>query len=240
MKILVLENYEEMSIKAAEIVAEVLRAKPNATLGLATGSTPIRCYELLARFCQQKRISFSGAKTVNLDEYVGLGVDDKQSYAFFMRDKLFNHIDIDLNNTYIPDGLAEDLSGECSRYTELLEKFEVDAQILGLGSNGHIGFNEPHTSFASLTHVVNLQESTIQDNSRLFEKIDDVPRRAITMGISEIVRAKKIIVLASGKNKAQAVFDMVNGAMSVDCPASILQSHPDCILIADKDAAMLL
>lgn len=240
MKVIVVESYEELSKKAAELLAEVVENNSRATLGLATGTTPIGCYELLADFCAQKRVSFKNVKAVNLDEYVGLCKSDSQSYAYFMRDKLFDHIDIDLNNTYIPDGMAGDLEGECARYSEILDEEERDVQILGLGSNGHIGFNEPRTSFQSVTHIVDLQESTIKDNARLFDSIEQVPRKAITMGISEIMKAKQIIMLASGANKAQAVHDMVQGVINDGCPASILQTHPNCIVVVDKEAARLL
>lgn len=240
MKIKVVENYDELSKAAAEILAETVENKPDATLGLATGSTPIGCYKLLSEFCREKRLSFGRVKTVNLDEYVGLGADDEQSYAYFMRDKLFNHVDIEQKNTYIPNGLADNLDEECLRYSDMLDLTVRDVQILGLGSNGHIGFNEPSTPFDSVTHVVDLQESTIKDNSRLFDDISQVPQKAITMGISEIMKAKKIVIMASGANKAKAVRSMVKGEISSDCPASILQKHPDCILIVDKAAAQLL
>lgn len=240
MKVIIVDNYEELSRQAAELLAGVVEKNSRATLGLATGSTPIGCYKLLADFCAQKRLSFKGVKAVNLDEYVGLGKNNTQSYAYFMREKLFDHIDIDLDNTYIPDGLACDLEGECARYSEILSEETRDVQVLGLGSNGHIGFNEPHTSFQSVTHIVDLQESTIKDNARLFDSIDQVPRKAITMGISEIMKAELIIMLASGANKAKAVYDMVKGKISDKCPASILQMHPNCVIVVDKDAAQLL
>ncbi len=240
MKVIVVENYAELSKIAAEMIAEAVTANPNATLGLATGSTPIGCYKLLAEFCQSKRISFAGIKTVNLDEYVGLGKNDVNSYAYFMRSKLFDHIDIDLNNTAIPNGCAEDIVQECLSYEHMLSVLPRDVQILGLGSNGHIGFNEPYTPFDCSTHIAELSSNTIADNSRLFENSDDVPRKAITMGISDILQARKIILLASGANKAQAVYDMVKGEVSLKCPASVLQKHCDCTVIADKSAAALL
>lgn len=240
MKIVVVKNYDELSLTAAEMVAEIVAAKPDATLGLATGSTPIGCYNLLAEFCRQKKLSFAKTRAVNLDEYVGLSKDHNQSYAYFMRKKLFDNVDIDVKNTFIPNGQADDLSDECARYSALLGTASRDVQILGLGSNGHIGFNEPNTPFDSKTHVVNLAESTIKDNSRLFDDETQVPKKAITMGISEIMQAKKIIILASGSNKARAVKNMTSGKASADCPASVLQRHPDCTVIVDADAAALL
>lgn len=240
MKIIVVDNYDELSKVAAEMLAEVVESNPEATLGLATGSTPIGCYKILSRFFREKRLTFKQIKTVNLDEYVGLGKGDKQSYAYFMDSNLFSCVDIDIKNTYIPNGLADDLDEECLHYSRLLSSMERHVQILGLGSNGHIGFNEPNTPFDSVTHVVNLQASTIKDNSRLFDDIGQVPQKAITMGIGEIMKSKKIIMLASGASKAKAVYNMIKGKISFDCPASILQSHPDCVVIIDKEAASLL
>lgn len=240
MKIIIVDNYDEMSSVAAEYIAEVVELNPNATLGLATGSTPIGCYRLLAEFCNSKRLSFADVKAVNLDEYVGLKATHNQSYAYFMRRNLFDNIDIKLSNTRIPNGSAADVAEECKRYTQLLAQNNRDIQVLGLGSNGHIGFNEPNTPFDSTTHLVDLTENTIADNSRLFDDVNDVPRQAITMGISEIMQARKIILLASGASKAQAVRDMVKGEVTDKCPASVLQRHPDCIVIIDKPAAQLL
>lgn len=240
MKVIKVENYDEMSRLAAEMIAEVVLSNPQATLGLATGSTPIGCYELLADFCYNNRVSFANVKAVNLDEYVGLPATHNQSYAYFMRRNLFDNIDIDINNTSIPNGNADDTFAECLCYADLLQALPRDVQVLGLGSNGHIGFNEPHTPFDSVTHLVELSDSTIADNSRLFDNPNEVPRKAITMGIAEIMQARKIILLASGANKAQAVRDMVKGEVTSKCPASVLQRHPDCVVIVDKDAAKLL
>lgn len=240
MKVIIVKNYDEMSRIAAEMIAEVVQSNPQATLGLATGSTPIGCYELLADFYRRKRLSFANVKAVNLDEYVGLPSTHNQSYAYFMRRNLFDNIDIKLSNTAIPDGSACDIEVECERYCNLLAQTTRDVQVLGLGSNGHIGFNEPFTPFDSVTHTVELAESTIADNARLFNNPEDVPRKAITMGISEIMQARKIILLASGANKAQAVRDMVKGEITYKCPASALQLHPDCVVIVDNAAAALL
>ena len=240
MKIIVTDNYDEMSKVAAELIAEVVERKPTATLGLATGSTPIGCYKLLADFCRQKRLSFASVKTVNLDEYVGLSSSHNQSYAYFMRRNLFDSIDIELSNTRIPNGDAADVAAECAHYSALLKNNVRDVQLLGLGSNGHIGFNEPDTPFDSVTHLVDLTENTVTDNSRLFKNLEEVPRQAITMGIAEIMQAGKIVLLASGQNKARAVYDMCRGPVNAACPASILQRHPDCVAVLDKAAASLL
>lgn len=240
MQIIVCENYDQMSFQGAEIIKSILLHNPSAVLGLATGSTPIGMYGLLAEACARGEISFAAARTVNLDEYVGLGEKDSQSYVHFMRENLFDKVDVTMANTHLPNGKAADLAAECARYSALLATMPQDVQVLGLGSNGHIGFNEPGTPFDSTTYVVRLTENTIRDNSRLFEKIEDVPVRAVTMGISEIMRAKRILVMASGKNKAKAVFGMVKGKITEDCPASVLQRHADVTVVLDKDAASLL
>lgn len=240
MKVIVVKDYAEMSKVGADVIIDVVKNKPDAVLGLATGTTPIGMYELLAQSCSNKQISFAKVSSVNLDEYVGLDGNNNQSYVYFMRDKLFNHVDILLQNTFLPQGKAVDLNKECARYTELVSKLCQDVQVLGLGSNGHIGFNEPGTPFDSHTHVVDLTENTIKDNSRLFDSIDQVPRKAITMGIADIMQSKKILMLASGKNKAQAVHDMVRGVVSESCPASILQKHDDVIVVVDEQAGSLL
>lgn len=240
MKVIVTENYEEMSKKAAEVIADVVKADENAVLGLATGTTPIGLYKELIAKCERKELSFKNVKTVNLDEYVGLAKTHVQSYDYFMKDNLFNHIDIDVANTNLPSGVAENLDEECARYTALLNKMQQSVQLLGLGSNGHIGFNEPKTPFDSTTHIVSLTESTIKDNSRLFDNIDEVPTKAITMGIANIMNAKKVLVVASGDNKAKAVYSMVKGPVTEDCPASVLQNHADVVVIVDKKAAALL
>ena len=239
MKVIVVKDYEQMSDKAFEIMKQVVVANPNGVLGLATGTTPIGLYKRMIEDCKQGT-SYKNIKTVNLDEYKGLDVNSDQSYVYFMRDNLFNHIDIDLNNTNIENGKAENAEEECARYNALLEALQQDIQLLGLGSNGHIAFNEPGTPFGSVTHVVDLQESTIKDNARLFNDISEVPRQAFTMGLKNIMNAKKILILASGANKAKAVYGMIHGEVTESLPASILQLHPDCTLIIDEAAASLL
>lgn len=240
MKVIITENYQEMSEKAGEIIVEIVKNNPKAVLGLATGSSPIGTYQYMIKDHKENGTSYKDVSTVNLDEYVGLTPDHNQSYAYFMRDNLFNHVDIDLANTNLPQGSAKDLGAECNRYNTLLATMQQDVQVLGIGSNGHIGFNEPNTPFDSVTHVVDLTESTIKDNSRLFESIDEVPRQALSMGIKNIMNAKSIIMVASGKNKAVAVKGMVNGAITPELPASVLQLHPNVVLVCDKDAASLL
>lgn len=240
MKVIITENYQEMSQKAGEIIVEIVKNNPKAVLGLATGSSPIGTYQYMIKDHKENGTSYKDVSTVNLDEYVGLTPDHNQSYAYFMRDNLFNHVDIDLANTNLPQGSAKDLEAECNRYNALLATMQQDVQVLGIGSNGHIGFNEPNTPFDSVTHVVDLTESTIKDNSRLFESIDEVPRQALSMGIKNIMNAKSIIMVASGKNKAVAVKGMVNGAITPELPASVLQLHPNVVLVCDKDAASLL
>lgn len=240
MKVIVTNDYHEMSKVAAEIVSHVVLDNPNAVLGLATGSSPIGLYNNLIEMYEAGLLSFANVSTVNLDEYVGLNKDHPQSYAYFMRNILFDHIDIDLNNTHIPCGSADNLEQQCRQYNELLARLKQDIQVLGIGSNGHIGFNEPGTSFDSATHVVELADSTIKDNSRLFNSIDEVPTKAITMGISNIMNARKIIVIANGANKADAVQKMVEGQVSESCPASVLQRHSDVVLVCDELAAAKL
>ncbi len=240
MKVIVTENYQEMSDKAAQIIIDVIKANPNAVLGLATGTSPIGTYQNMIKDHKENGTSYKRVKTVNLDEYVGLTADHDQSYAYFMRKNLFDGLDIDQTNTHLPCGSASDLKKECDRYNALLDTMKQDVQVLGIGSNGHIGFNEPNTPFDSVTHLVDLTENTIKDNSRLFASIDEVPHQALSMGIKNIMQAKSIIMVVSGKNKAQAVYDMVKGEISPVCPASVLQLHPFVTVICDKEAASLL
>ena len=240
MKVIITENYEEMSKKAAEIIISVVKNNPSCVLGLATGSSPIGTYQNMIKDHKENGTSYKNVSTVNLDEYVGLTADHDQSYAYFMRENLFKDIDIDMNNTNLPCGSAKDLQAECDRYNALLETKTQDIQVLGLGSNGHIGFNEPGTPLSSVTHIVDLTESTIKDNSRLFNSIDEVPRQALSMGIKNIMQAKSIIMVVSGKNKAEAVKGMVKGEITVDLPASVLQLHSNVTIVCDKDAASLL
>ncbi len=240
MKVIITENYEEMSRVAADILIGIVKNNPKAVLGLATGSSPIGTYQNMAKDYRENGTSYKEVSSVNLDEYVGLTADHDQSYAYFMRKNLFENIDIDLQNTNLPSGSAKDLQKECDRYNALLENYKQDVQLLGLGSNGHIGFNEPGTPFDSVTHLVDLTENTIKDNSRLFASIDEVPRQALSMGIKNIMNAKSILVVVSGKNKAEAVKGMVKGEITPNLPASVLQLHPFVTVVCDKDAASLL
>jgi glucosamine-6-phosphate deaminase len=237
MKIIITKDYEELSTKAAGIMLEVIKQNPSAVLGLATGTTPLGMYSRMIADHKENGTDYSKIRTVNLDEYKGLPTTHGQSYAYFMKKNLFEGLGIPAENTNIENGMATDADAECARYDVLLEELPRDIQLLGLGSNGHIAFNEPNTPFGSGTHVVTLAESTVKDNARLFKDISEVPRKAYTMGIKQIMQAKKVLILASGANKAEAVFKMVKGKVTEKVPASVLQLHPDCILIADKAAA---
>lgn len=240
MKVIIAKDYEDMSRKAFEVMAETVKGNSRAVLGLATGSTPIGLYKNMIKDHEENGTSYKQIRTVNLDEYAGLDYSSDQSYVYFMRDNLFDHIDIDPANTNIENGKAEDRQAECDRYNALLETMQQDIQVLGIGSNGHIAFNEPGTPFGSVTHIVDLTESTIKDNSRMFKSIDEVPRQAFTMGLKNIMNAKKILILANGENKAKAVYGLVKGDVTEAVPASVLQLHPDCVLVCDEAAAKLL
>ncbi len=240
MKVIVCKNYEEMSKQAFSVMGKVVKGNPNAVLGLATGSTPIGLYKEMIKDHNENGTSYKNIKTVNLDEYAGLDYSSDQSYIYFMRSNLFDHIDIDLKNTNIENGKASDRQKECERYNNLLDTMQQDIQVLGIGSNGHIAFNEPGTKFGSTTHIVDLTESTIKDNSRMFKSMDEVPRQAFTMGLKNIMNAKSILILANGENKAKAVYGLVKGEITENVPASILQLHPNCTLVCDEAAAKLL
>ena len=240
MKIITVKNYTELSALAADVICDTLVRNPSATLGLATGSTVLGAYAHLRDRCNSGAITLQNVTVFNLDEYVGLAPAHVQSYAHFMKINLFDGTDMDLHNFHIPCGVATDLSEECKRYDRLLQTNPRNLQLLGLGSNGHIAFNEPSTPFVVRTHVVQLAQSTVADNSRLFEDAGQVPRRALTMGIRDIVAAERVLLLASGANKAQAVRDMIEGEVSVACPASVLQRHPDVTVIIDEAAASLM
>ena len=239
MNIVICDDYQKMSEKAAEIVANKVSGQ-KCVLGLATGSTPEGMYSSLVEMSKAGKCDFSSVTTFNLDEYVGIPRTHEQSYHTFMRENLFDHIDIDINNTNVPCGDVEDLQQECDRYNALLDTLKQDIQLLGIGANGHIGFNEPGTSFDSVTYITDLQQKTISDNARFFESINDVPTQAITMGVKNIMNAKKVLLLASGLNKANAIKALVLDEISESCPASVLRNHDDVIVIVDKEAASLL
>lgn len=240
MIIIITKNYEELSAKAAEVMLGVVKQNPEAVLGLATGTTPLGLYAKMIADRKEKGTDYSQIRMVNLDEYKGLPKTHEQSYAYFMKKNLFDGLGITPEQKNIENGTAKDEKRECARYDALLEELPRDIQLLGLGSNGHIAFNEPGTPFGSGTHVVTLAESTVKDNARLFEDISEVPRKAYTMGIKQIMQAKKVLILASGANKADAVYKMVRGTVTESVPASVLQLHPDCTLIADEAAARKL
>lgn len=237
MKVYVMENYDQMSRKAAGIMAAQIIAKPDSVLGLATGSTPIGMYKELIKGYEAGDLDFSQIKSVNLDEYVGLEPTHDQSYRYFMQTNLFDHVNIDVANTNVPQGLAADPVAECERYNQVMRDMGgIDIQVLGMGHNGHIGFNEPDDYFPLETHVVDLQESTINANARFFASADDVPKQAMTMGIRNIMNAKKILVVVSGEDKAEIVKKAFTGPVTPQVPASILQLHPDVVLVGDKAA----
>lgn len=237
MKIIRTKDYEEMSRKAANLISAQILLKPDCVLGLATGSTPIGIYDQLVEWYKKGDLDFSTVKTVNLDEYKGLTRDNEQSYYYFMHHHLFDRVNIDEENTYVPNGQVENGDEECLRYEALIKSMGgVDLQLLGLGRNGHIGFNEPAADFPKITHCVDLTESTIEANKRFFDSADEVPRQAYTMGIGTIMKADKILVVANGEDKADAVAAMVQGKINPEVPASILQLHNNVILVADEAA----
>lgn len=241
MRILVCKNYDEMSKKAAQMILSQVTLKPNSVLGLATGSTPIGMYKELVKMYNEKLIDFSEVSTFNLDEYYNLPKTSDQSYDYFMRVNLFNHINVKNENIHIPNGMASNVELECETYDkQIKESGGVDIQVLGIGHNAHIGFNEPTINFERETHLVDLKESTIEANARFFEKIEDVPKKAITMGTGSIFKARKIMLLACGDSKADAIYNTVYGKVIPEVPASILQFHNDIVLILDEAAASKL
>lgn len=241
MRIIVAEDYKEMSKTAADMMASQIILKPDSVLGLATGGTPIGFYKEFVNLYKQGKFSFKEVKTFNLDEYYGLDKNNLQSYHYYMMENLFKHIDINLENVNIPDGTAKDIEEECRAYEGKIQKAGgIHMQLLGIGINGHIGFNEPDVKFEAITHLVNLDEETIEANSRFFSSIEEVPRSAISMGIKTIMHSKKILLLAAGCEKAQVIERMINGPITPELPASILQLHPDVTLIVDKKAGELI
>ncbi len=233
------KDYEEASDKAFEVMKKFI--EPGKVLGLATGSTPLGLYQRMVKDHKENGTSYKQIKSFNLDEYVGLPITHPESYYAFMHRNLFDHIDIPEENTHVPSGLGEDLEAQARHYDEMIAESPVDVQLLGIGSDGHIAFNEPGTAFDSGTHVTDLAESTIKDNCRFFDNdITKVPTQAVTQGIGTIMKAKSILLIATGANKAQAVKDMIEGPIDEKCPASILQKHPDVTVIVDEAAASLL
>lgn len=241
MKIIVADNYEDMSRRAADVIAACVNDNPACTLGLATGSTPIGLYSCLVSDYEAGNVSFKDVQSFNLDEYRGLDPKHPQSYRYFMQQNLFDHVDIDVARTHVPDGANPDADAACAAYETAIERSGgIDLQLLGLGHNGHIGFNEPADEFPVTTHVVDLTESTIAANSRLFDSADEVPRQAYTMGIGTIMKARSVLVVASGADKAQIVHDAFMGPVTPQVPASVLQLHPSVTVIVDAEAGSML
>jgi len=241
MEVVVKDNYEQVSRLAAEMIAGFLKRKPNAVLGLATGSTPLGTYRELIRMHKHEGLDFSKVVTFNLDEYVGLPPAHEQSYRSFMSRSLFAHVNIRMDNTHLPDGMADDITAGCLAYEKKIEEYGgVDVQLLGIGTNGHIAFNEPGSSLASRTRVKTLTQETRTDNSRFFKTMEEVPRYAVTMGIGTIMQARQIILLADKAAKADAIAATVEGPVTAMCPATALQLHPWVTVIVDKAAAAKL
>ena len=240
MRFAIVKNAKELAERAFLEVKKVLDEKPDAVIGFATGSTPIPLYDKMADDHKRNGTSYKDVRAFNLDEYVGVDPGDKASFARFMQDRLFSRIDIDPANTDIPNGMAEDLSAECERYSAAVKEHPADIQILGIGANGHIAFNEPYTKPEEPTHIALLTARTRADNAAAFKDPSLVPQYALTMGIDEILTAKRILLLAMGENKAQAIYDMVMGRDDTSCPAAALRRHPDVTVVLDREAAGLL
>ena len=236
MKFLNVDTYQEMSRQAANLISAQVIMKPNSVLGLATGSTPIGTYKQLIEWYKKGDIDFSKAVSINLDEYVGLDADNINSYRYFMDKNLFNEINIVKENTFVPSGVAENLEEECKNYDENIKNLGgIDLQLLGIGLDGHIGFNEPSEVFTKNTHIVDLDQSTIEANSRFFGSIDKVPKKAITMGMASIMKAKKILLIANGEEKREILNRALFGSITPQIPASILQRHPDITVIYSEE-----
>lgn len=241
MNVLIYDTEEQIGIAAGNYMCGQVLQKPDSVLGLATGSTPIKAYKQMIDLYSRGVVDFSQVTTFNLDEYVNLDVKDKNSYHTFMHENLFDHVNIPEENINFLDGNAQDLEQECRDYEKKIKKAGgIDIQLLGIGSNGHIAFNEPADCFQRWSHVVTLKESTVKDNSRFFKSIDEVPTQAVTMGIGSIMQAKKILIIALGTNKAKAIKQLIDGNVTPMCPASVLQFHTDVTLMLDKGAASLL
>lgn len=241
MRVIIEDDYQTMSRKAALLVASQINLKPNSVLGLATGSTPEGMYQELVEMYCRGEINFSEVLTFNLDEYYQLPLENKESYHYYMQEKFFKHVNLHPENTNIPRGMVENVKTECWYYEEKIRRVGgIDLQVLGIGSNGHIGFNEPGERLNVTTKLVKLTEETIESNSRFFDSPEEVPRKAISVGMATILKARRIILLASGKNKAEAIKKTVNGYVDTMIPSSLLQTHPEVTLIIDEEAASLL
>ena len=232
MRVIVCSDYEEMSMRAAKLVASQMILKPNCILGLATGSTPIGLYDNLVEMNKAGEIDFSDVTTFNLDEYYPIAPDNDQSYRYFMNEHLFNRVNIDIARTHVPDGMAKDPDAECEKYENMINAAGgIDLQILGIGQNGHIGFNEPDINLNTVTHMTGLTDSTIDANSRFFASRDEVPTKALTMGMASILKSKKIVLLASGRAKATVVAELLKETINTSVPATLLNVHPDVVLM---------
>lgn len=232
MRIIHAKSRTDMSRKAANILSSQIIIKPACVLGLATGSTPLGVYDQLVEWYGKDDLDFSLVKTINLDEYCGLLSESDKSYRYYMNENLFSRVNIEPGNTYLPNGIASDFTAECKRYDHLIESLGgIDMQLLGIGHNGHIGFNEPGASFEKNTHIVHLKPSTIFANARFFDSIEDVPKQAITMGIKAIMKAKKILLIADGEDKREILHAAIFGPITPDVPASALQLHPDLTVV---------
>ena len=241
MRIIKVTDYDEVSVRTANMILGQVNLKPDAVLGLATGGSPVGAYKKIVEAYNNNEIDFSEVTTINLDEYRGIKRSHEQSYWSFMHENLFDHINIPKERIHFLDGNAADLDAECKQYEESIRAAGgIDIQLLGIGSNGHIAFNEPSDSFQRWTHVVSLKESTIQDNSRFFNTIEEVPTQALTMGIGSIMQAKRILIIALGEHKAKAIKQVISGNVTPECPASVLQFHTDVTLMLDRGAASLL
>lgn len=241
MRLIIVKNYDEMSKVGAEEMAAVVKANPKAILGLATGGTPEGMYKELIKMNKDGEIDFKDITSVNLDEYVGLSGEHPQSYRYFMNTHLLDHINIDKKRTFVPNGLAEDVNEEGRKYDAMIDELGgIDIQLLGVGTNGHIAFNEPDGNLVAGTHLTGLTQSTIDSNARYFESADEVPKTAVTMGLGQIMKSKKIILLASGENKAEAMKELFSGKISTSCPVTMLQMHNDVTVVLDEEAAKLL
>ncbi len=238
IEVIICQDKQEVAREGAKIFAKGIKEKPDVVLGLATGGTPVGMYQELIRMHKEEGLDFSKVTSFNLDEYVGLTGDHSQSYRYFMNDNLFNHINIDKAKTHVPSGMAENVPASCQEYEEDIKtQGGVDLQLLGIGSNGHIAFNEPGSPSESRTRKVGLTEKTIKDNARFFENESEVPREAVTMGIATILEAKRIVLLATGSNKAEVVTKAIKDSATTDIPASFLKNHSSCVFVIDKEAA---
>lgn len=240
MHIIQVDNYQDMSKHAAKMIINQVKLKPDAVLGLATGGTPTGTYQEIVQDHKTHHTSYDKIITINLDEYVGISVHHKNSYHQFMKNNLFNHVNFNEANHHLPNGTVDDLQQACERYDQLIDANPIDLQLLGIGQNGHIGFNEPGTPFDTQTHIVELSRSTRKANARFFHHLNDVPTHAITMGIASILQSKRILLLASGYKKAEAMKQLITGPIHEEFPASALRRHDDVTIIADEEALSLV